>query len=70
MLKLATIELPDQAILSIAEKVLVDPTFNLARLHFYNFGGLNRTMKFLTLLEKGEFEISDSRKKINLATEL
>lgn len=57
LFKLASISTPDYMISELARYYADTDKCPITRLHFYNFGGLKRTMDFLNAVENGEFNL-------------
>jgi methylenetetrahydrofolate reductase (NADPH) len=57
LLKLASISMPDHIISELARYYADHPHGPVTRLHFFNFGGVPLTMKFLHEIERGEFDV-------------
>lgn len=57
LFKMASISMPDNLVHGLAEYYANTDHCPMTRLHFYNFGGLERTMKFLNAVERGDFDM-------------
>lgn len=57
LFRLAALSTPDYMIAKLAQYYAETPDTLITRLHFYNFGGLKRTMKFIHAVEDGRFDI-------------
>lgn len=56
--KLAAISVPDQLVTRLAAYQAEDPACGIARAHFYAFGGLERTSRFLGAMQEGRFTMT------------
>jgi methylenetetrahydrofolate reductase (NADPH) len=59
LLKLASLSYPDALIAALARQRAGDPHSRIERLHFYPFGGLARTARWLEALRAGAFTLDD-----------
>lgn len=57
LFKLASVSTPDYMVSELSKYYAQTPDCPITRLHFYNFGGLKRTMKFLRAVEDGAFDL-------------
>ena len=57
LFRLASVSTPDYMISLLAQYYAQSENCPITRLHFYNFGGLRRTMKFLQAVENGHFDV-------------
>ena len=59
LLKLASLSYPDALIAALARHRARDPHSRIERLHFYPFGGLARTARWLEAIRAGAFTLHD-----------
>ena len=59
LLKLASLSYPDALIAALARHRAGDPHSRIERLHFYPFGGLARTARWLEAIRAGAFTLHD-----------
>jgi methylenetetrahydrofolate reductase (NADPH) len=59
LLKLASLSYPDALIAALARHRAGDPHSRIERLHFYPFGGLARTARWLEAIRAGAFTLDD-----------
>jgi methylenetetrahydrofolate reductase (NADPH) len=59
LLKLASLSYPDALITALAEHRASDPGCRIERLHFYPFGGLARTARWIEAIRAGAFTLHD-----------
>jgi methylenetetrahydrofolate reductase (NADPH) len=59
LLKLASLSYPDALIAALAHHRADDPGCRLERLHFYPFGGLARTARWIEAIRAGAFTLHD-----------
>jgi methylenetetrahydrofolate reductase (NADPH) len=59
LLKLASLSYPDALIAALARHRAGDPDSRIERLHFYPFGGLARTARWLEAVRAGAFTLHD-----------
>jgi methylenetetrahydrofolate reductase (NADPH) len=59
LLKLASLSYPDAMIAALAWHRAGDPQSRIERLHFYPFGGLARTARWLEAIRTGAFTLHD-----------
>lgn len=59
LVNLLSISAPDETIAVLAGYKAAHPSFNLAGVHFFPFGGLDRTVRWLDAVLRGDFEIHD-----------
>jgi methylenetetrahydrofolate reductase (NADPH) len=59
LLKLASLSYPDALITALARHRARDPGCRIERLHFYPFGGLARTARWLAAIRAGAFTLHD-----------
>jgi methylenetetrahydrofolate reductase (NADH) len=59
LLKLASLSYPDGLITALGRQRAEDPQCRIARLHFYPFGGLARTARWLEAIRAGAFTLHD-----------
>jgi methylenetetrahydrofolate reductase (NADPH) len=59
LLKLASLSYPDALIATLARHRADDPDCRLERLHFYPFGGLARTARWIEAIRSGAFTLHD-----------
>jgi methylenetetrahydrofolate reductase (NADPH) len=59
LLKLASLSYPDALLAALARHRASDPDCRLARLHFYPFGGLARTARWIAAIRAGDFALHD-----------
>ena len=59
LLKLASLSYPDALIAALARHRASDPHSRIERLHFYPFGGLARTARWLEAIRAGAFTLHD-----------
>jgi methylenetetrahydrofolate reductase (NADPH) len=59
LLKLASLSYPDALIAALARHGASDPGCRLERLHFYPFGGLARTARWVEAIRAGAFTLHD-----------
>ena len=57
--KLATSKTPDKLITDLAEYKEQNTSSNLAKLHFYPFGGIKKTSEWLSLIMNSSLDIND-----------
>ena len=59
LLKLASLSYPDRLITALARQRAEDPQCRIERLHFYPFGGLARTARWIEAIRAGAFTLHD-----------
>ncbi|NKB54738.1 MAG: hypothetical protein GKS00_00210 [Alphaproteobacteria bacterium] len=59
LIRLSTISYPDKILTAVARQMLVDPACRFRRPHFFPFGGLERTARWLNSVAAGDFSIND-----------
>jgi methylenetetrahydrofolate reductase (NADPH) len=59
LLKLASLSYPDALLAALARHRASDPHSRIERLHFYPFGGLARTARWLEAIRAGAFTLHD-----------
>ena len=59
LLKLARLSYPDGLITALARHQAEDPQCRIERLHFYPFGGLARTARWIEAIRAGAFKLHD-----------
>jgi methylenetetrahydrofolate reductase (NADPH) len=59
LLKLASLSYPDALIAALAWQRASDPQCRIERLHFYPFGGLARTVRWIEAIRAGAFTLHD-----------
>jgi len=59
LLKLASLSYPDALITALARHPASDPGCRIERLHFYPFGGLARTARWIEAIRAGAFTLHD-----------
>jgi methylenetetrahydrofolate reductase (NADPH) len=59
LLKLASLSYPDALIAALAKHRASDPGCRIQRLHFYPFGGLARTARWIEAIRAGAFTLHD-----------
>jgi methylenetetrahydrofolate reductase (NADPH) len=59
LLKLASLSYPDALITALARHRATDPATRIERLHWYPFGGLARTARWLEAIQSGAFTMHD-----------
>jgi methylenetetrahydrofolate reductase (NADPH) len=59
LLKLASLSYPDALITALAQHRAIDPDCRIERLHFYPFGGLARTARWIEAIREGAFTLHD-----------
>jgi methylenetetrahydrofolate reductase (NADPH) len=59
LLKLASLCYPDALITGLARQRAEDPQCRIERLHFYPFGGLARTARWIEAIRAGAFTLHD-----------
>ena len=59
LLKLASLCYPDALITGLARQRAEDPQCRIERLHFYPFGGLARTARWIEAIRGGAFTLHD-----------
>jgi methylenetetrahydrofolate reductase (NADPH) len=59
LLKLASLSYPDALIAALARHRAGDPHSRIERLHFYPFGGLARTARWIEAIRAGAFTLHD-----------
>jgi methylenetetrahydrofolate reductase (NADPH) len=59
LLKLASLSYPDALITVLARHCASDPGCRIERLHFYPFGGLARTARWIEAIREGAFTLHD-----------
>jgi methylenetetrahydrofolate reductase (NADPH) len=59
LLKLASLSYPDGLIAALARQRALDPRCRVERLHFYPFGGLARTARWIEAIRAGAFTLHD-----------
>lgn len=58
LVRLGAVSYPDRLVTAIAAHMQIDPTCHFRRLHFYPFGGLERTASWLRRVAAGAFELN------------
>jgi methylenetetrahydrofolate reductase (NADPH) len=59
LFKLASLSYPDALLAALARHRASDPECRLERLHFYAFGGLARTARWIAAIRAGDFTLHD-----------
>ncbi len=57
LVRLGAISYPDRIIAAVASHMMSDPACRFRRLHFYPFGGLKRTARWLAAVAEGKFTL-------------
>ena len=57
LFKLASVSMPDFLVAALADYYAKTPNCPITRLHFFNFGGIEKTMRFMRSVENGEFDV-------------
>ena len=70
LLKLASLTYPDALLTAIAGALLQDPDSRIERLHFYPFGGLARTVRWVEAIRAGAFTLSEDGTGFTVDVEL
>lgn len=59
LVRLGAVSYPDRMITTVAHAMLTDPNCRFRRLHFFPFGGLARTVDWLTRIAARDFVVKD-----------
>jgi methylenetetrahydrofolate reductase (NADPH) len=55
--RLATVSAPDRFVAAMATAAATDPACGITRAHFYTFGGLKRTARWVAAIREGDIEV-------------
>ena len=66
LVRLSAISYPDRLVTAIAHQQLAAPSCGFRRLHFFPFGGLQRTVDWLARIAAGEFVLNDDFRGLRL----
>ncbi len=64
--RLASVSMPDRQLSRLAQYYAETEDCPITRVHFFNFGGLKRTMQFIQAVENGNFEMKRFGRGFNL----
>lgn len=70
LFRMASMSYPHELITALAKHCAHEDNYTITRAHFYNFGGLARTVKFIQALEKGDFEVIKGGNGFRLTTDI
>jgi methylenetetrahydrofolate reductase (NADPH) len=65
--KLLTVSAPDDIVVGLARHRAASPQSRLAGVHFFPFGGLNRTAEWVNKLAAGDFEMASDGRGLQVA---
>lgn len=70
LFRMASMSYPAELITALATHCAQHDDSLITRAHLYNFGGLQRTVKFIRALENGDFEMIHGNSSFRLTTEI